>query len=119
MMTNQDIFVQNLQSGPELNEALMFQIYGYELTYPGFQEKALSILEHAGCRHARSFYIQIVSAYEKTLHDEILEISQWYSEHLQRKRKRMRAHPGPRIDNHRNPDVRIRQFVRDFYKNNC
>lgn len=116
-MTNRDIFLQHLQSGPALNEALMFQIYGYELTYPGFQEKALSILKQAGCRDVRSFYTQIVSAYEKTLHDEILEISQWYSKHLQR--KRMRSHPAPRIDNHKNPDVRIRQFVCDFYKNNC
>ena len=56
------------------------RVYGYELTWPGFAEIALSELEQAGCGKARAYYQQFVDEYEKKHDEEMKGVAEWYAE---------------------------------------
>ena len=49
----------------KLTRAFFLKVYGYELTWPGFAEIALTKLEEQGCSKARTYYADIVAAYEQ------------------------------------------------------
>lgn len=55
------------------------RVYGYELTWSGFAEIALSELEKAGCGKARAYYQQFVDEYEKKHNEEMKGVAEWYA----------------------------------------
>ena len=65
--------------GPEMKlyRSFFMRIYGYELTWPGFAETALTALEDAGCSRAREYYSRFVSEYEEGRETELKNAAKW------------------------------------------
>ena len=61
-----------------INRAFFLKVYGYEISYPGFAEIAIKILEDAGCSKAGEYYDSIVGEYEKRYREQIREAGAWY-----------------------------------------
>ena len=61
---DKDAFLHSFSAGMKLYKSTFLKIYGYELTYPGYAEKALSWLEMLGCSKARVYYSGVVAEYE-------------------------------------------------------
>lgn len=71
------------------------RIYGYELTYPGYAENALTELEKAGCGRSREHYARIIGEYEQKHEKDMKEVASWFrkkcdEEYENRKRKEVR-----------------------------
>ena len=71
-------FLQSLKIGMKLYKSTFLKIYGYELTYPGYAEKALSWLEMLGCSNARVYYSGVVVEYEHQQEKEMKGAAAWY-----------------------------------------
>lgn len=72
--------LQSIQLGMKLDKAFFLKIYGYELTWPGFKETAIKVLEDAGCSRAREYYDSVVGEYEKGYKEQMKEVGRWYLE---------------------------------------
>ena len=64
-----------------LYKSFFMKIYGYEISFPGFAETALSRLEAAGCSRARGYYISVKAEYEFSCEKDLKETAQWYAGH--------------------------------------
>ena len=60
------------------------RIYGYEITWPGFADRALTALEAVGCSRARDYYLTWVSKYEAEQAAEMKKVAAWYAEECKR-----------------------------------
>ena len=56
------------------------RIYGNEITWPGFADKAIAKLKAAGCSRARDYYKTWVSEYEAEHDAEMKKVAAWYVE---------------------------------------
>lgn len=77
-MVSREELLNSIQSGMKLTKNFFMKIYGYELTWPGFAEQALTDLEHVGCSKAREYYYRFVDEYEKSHQAEIKNVAAWY-----------------------------------------
>lgn len=77
-MASRQELLDSIQPGMKLTKNFFMKIYGYELTWPGFADQALSDLEKAGCSKARVYYQQFVDEYEKQHDEEMKEVAEWY-----------------------------------------
>lgn len=77
-MPSKQELLSSIQPGMKLTKEFMRRAYGYELSYPGFAEQALSALESAGCSKARQYYSDWVTAYEEACKAEIKPVAHWY-----------------------------------------
>lgn len=80
--------LQSIKPGMKLDKAFFLKIYGYEFTWPGFQETAIRVLEDAGCSRAREYYDSVVGEYEKGCQEQIKEAGRWYLEECNREWKK-------------------------------
>lgn len=71
-------FLHSFSTGMKLYKSTFLKIYGYELTYPGYAEKALSWLEMLGCSKARIYYSGVVVEYEHQHEKEMKGAAAWY-----------------------------------------
>lgn len=78
-----DSFEPNMR----LYRSLFMKIYGYELTWPGFAEDALTRLEILGCSRAREYYTRAVAEYEHKHEKEMINVAKWYRKELERSEK--------------------------------
>lgn len=76
---NKNTFLYSLRTGMKLYKSTFKKIYGYELSYPGFAEKALSGLEILGCSRAREYYEAIRSEIEMEKNQQMKKAAEWYS----------------------------------------
>lgn len=60
------------------------RIYGYEISWPGFADRAIVALEAAGCNRARDYYETWVSEYEAERAAEMKKVAAWYAEERKR-----------------------------------
>ena len=74
--------LESIKPDMKLYKSTFMKIYGYEITYPGFAEIALSKLEDIGCQRAREYYEQFTTEYENEYHDKLIEVSEWYQKKL-------------------------------------
>lgn len=74
---NQDEFFHSFRTGMKLYKSTFLKIYGYELSYPGFADKALDWLEMLGCSKARAYYSDIVAEYEHERDKGLKEVASW------------------------------------------
>ena len=65
MEPNKDELFNSIRKGTVCDNELLKKIYGYDLSFEGFAEKALKKLEEVGVENVREDYKKIVSAYEK------------------------------------------------------
>lgn len=69
----------SIKPGMKLYKSLFMKIYGYELTWPGFAEYALTRLTILGCSKARKYYSCIVAEYEHQHEQEMKRTAERYS----------------------------------------
>ena len=77
-MPSKEELLSSIQPDMKLTKNFFMRIYGYDISFPGFAEIALSDLEKAGCGKARSYYHQFVGEYEKKHDEEMKNIASWY-----------------------------------------
>ena len=70
-------FLHSFSTGMKLYKSTFLKIYGYELSYPGFADKALDWLEMLGCSKARAYYSDIVAEYEHERDKGLKEVASW------------------------------------------
>ena len=70
--------LQSIRPGMKLDKNFFLRIYGYELTWPGFAEIALTKLQGAGCDKARNYYTCIVAEYEYNNEKVLKNVAEWY-----------------------------------------
>lgn len=61
------------------------RIYGYELTWPGFADQAITALKKAGCSRAGKYYQRFVGEYEREHDKEMQQAAEWYRKQTERK----------------------------------
>ena len=74
-MASRRELLDSISCDMRLDKSFFMKIYGYELTWPGFAEDALTRLEFLGCSRAREYYNRFVNEYEKE-HEECGEVVQ-------------------------------------------
>lgn len=77
-MASRQELLDSIQTDMKLTKNFFMRIYGYELTWPGFKEEALTKLECAGCSLAREYYQRFVSEYEEAHEKEMKNVAAWY-----------------------------------------
>lgn len=77
-MVSRQQLLSSIQPGMKLTKNFFMRIYGYELTWPGSADQALSELERAGCSKARAYYQQFVGEYEKDHDAAMKNVAVWY-----------------------------------------
>lgn len=74
-----------------LTQDFFKKIYGFELSFHGYAETALTTLEAAGCHNARKYYKQWTESYEseqkKVLHNTAIWLGQQYDKHIKNEQK--------------------------------
>lgn len=79
-MASREEFLYRIRPSMKLTEDFFKRIYGYEITWPGFAEKALQELGLiTGYRKARLQYDRVVSCLNKAHEKEVREVSAWYA----------------------------------------
>lgn len=61
-----------------LNKELFLNIYGYEISFPGFADESIKVLNDAGCSRAREYYDKVILEYKKKHDEEIKKVSVWH-----------------------------------------
>ena len=80
-MASREELLQSIQPGmrlERLDKNFFLKIYGYELTWPGFAEVALTKLQGAGCNKARNYYTCIVVEYQYNDESVLKNVAEWY-----------------------------------------
>ena len=75
--------LSSIQPGMKLDKSFFLRIYGYEISFPGFREEAISKLERAGCSRAMEYYDQTVSEYQVKHDAELRPVARWYRQQLE------------------------------------
>lgn len=83
-------FLHSFGTGMKLYKSTFLKIYGYELTHPGYAEKALSWLEMLGCSKARIYYSGVVAEYEHQHEKEMRGAAAWYRAQCENEWKNMK-----------------------------
>lgn len=87
---NKEEFLHSFSTGMKLYKSTFLKIYGYELSYPGFSEKALAWLEMLGCSKARAYYSGVVAEYEHQHEKEMRGAAAWYRVQCENDKKEVR-----------------------------
>ena len=87
---DKDELLHSFSTGMKLYKSTFLKIYGYELTYPGYAEKALSWLEMLGCSKARIYYSGVVAEYEHQHEKEMRGAAAWYRAQCENEKKEVR-----------------------------
>lgn len=77
-MASREELMQGIKPKVKLNKDFFLRIYGYEISFPGFSDKAIKALNDAGCSRARDYYDKAVSEYEQKHDEEMKEVAAWY-----------------------------------------
>lgn len=77
-MASKEELLQSIQPDMKLTKDFFKRIYGYELSFPGFSNRAISALESAGRSKARQYYTDWINEYETKRDAELKEVAHWY-----------------------------------------
>ena len=88
--TNKEEFLHTFSTGMKLYKSTFLKIYGYELSYPGYAEKALAWLEMLGCSKARAYYSGVVVEYEHQHEKELKSAAHWYKDQFKNEWENMK-----------------------------
>lgn len=78
-MASREELLGSIHCEMRLYKSFFMKIYGYELTWPGFAEDALTRLEILGCSNARNYYTCIVNEYNYHHGKELDNVAKWYA----------------------------------------
>lgn len=77
-MASREELLQSIQLGMKLDKTFFVRMYGYGISFLGFADEAIKVLNDAGCSRAREYYDRAVSEYEKKHDEEMKEVAAWY-----------------------------------------
>lgn len=77
-MASREELLRSIQPGMRLDKNFFLKIYGYELTWPGFAEVALTKLQGVGCNKARNYYTCIVVEQQYNDESVLKNVAEWY-----------------------------------------
>ena len=80
--------MMNFRPGMKLTKNLFLQIYGYNISTPGFADEAIAALEKIGCVRAREHYNALVQEYGSKRDAELKEVAHWYRQECEREWER-------------------------------
>lgn len=86
-MASREELLQSIHSEMKLNRDFFMKVYGYEISFPGFADKAIKALNDAGCSRAREYYDRFISKYIKKRDKELKEVAAWYAQRQKNGRK--------------------------------
>ena len=90
----------------KLTKNFFKRIYGYEISWPGFADRAIVALEAAGCSRARGYYETWVSEYEAERNAEMKKVAAWYVEECKKQwEKRQKEGEGKRLEEMSNREL--------------
>ena len=75
-MASREELLQSIKPDMKLDRAFFLKIYGYEITRPGFKDKAIKALNEVGCSRAEEHYNRIVSEYEQKQDESIKPVAE-------------------------------------------
>ena len=84
VLPSKDELLNSIRPDMRLTKDFFRRVYGYEISYPGFAEEAISALEAAGCTRAREHYEIWVGEYESKHDAQMKEVSVWYVQESKR-----------------------------------
>lgn len=87
-MASREGLLQSIQPGMKLTKSFFLRVYGYEITWPGFAELAISRLNVAGCGNAKQYYEAVVSEYEERQRAELRTVSKWFAQECEKEWKK-------------------------------
>lgn len=82
-MASREELLQSIRPDMKLDRAFFLNVYGYEITYPGFKDIAIRALNEAGCSKAEEHYNRIVSEYEQKQDESIKPVAERYLKQCQ------------------------------------
>lgn len=68
----------NIQPGMKLTKNLFLQIYGYNISTPGFADEAIAKLKDLSCSKAGEYHEQITSEWKEEHEKALQEAEAWY-----------------------------------------
>lgn len=68
----------NIRPGMKLTKNLFLQIYGYNISTPGFADEAIAKLKDLGYSKAGEYYEQITSEWKEEHGKMLQEVASWY-----------------------------------------
>lgn len=77
-MASKEELLASIQPGMKLTKNFFLRIYGYEISFPGFAENALTRMEILGCSKARNYYTGVVSEYDYNHEKDMKNVAAWY-----------------------------------------
>ena len=90
-MASRRELLDSISCDMRLDKSFFMKIYGYELTWPGFAEDALTRLEFLGCSRAREYYNRFVNEYEKEHDQQMKNVAKWYKKQCENESKSRKA----------------------------
>lgn len=85
-MAKQDELLEYLMQGKGTKIPNVYKaIYGFELTYPGYAEKALKAMELTEPKNAREEYEKWVADFEEKDNAMMKNVAEWYDNYLERR----------------------------------
>lgn len=82
-MASREELLRSIRPDMRLDKDFFLQVYGYEITWPGFADVALQRLEVLGCSRARSYYSCVVAEYEQRQEESIKPVAAEYAKKCQ------------------------------------
>ena len=70
--------LQSISPDMKLTKGFFRKIYGYEISFPGFREQAISALEAAGCTMARIYYYDIIGECQRATEESLKPVAASY-----------------------------------------
>ncbi len=90
-MMSREILLDSIQPKMRLTKAFFLQIYGYELTWPGFAKEAIERLKMAGCSKAEEYYNSVASEQAEKYEKVRKNVTEFLRQHKDEKgRKEMK-----------------------------
>lgn len=75
-MARREELLQSIRPDMKLNAAFFLKVYGYEITYSGFKDIAIKVLNEVGCSRAEEYYNRIVSEYETKQNESMKPVAE-------------------------------------------
>lgn len=86
-MTREKLLV-SINPQMKLTRNFFMQIYGYDISTPGFAEETLQALENAGSTRSRAYYDTFVAEYEGKQAESLKPVAERYIEELNKEWER-------------------------------
>lgn len=81
---NKEAFLAQMYAGMHLYRSTFKKIYGFELSYPGFADQAISRLEDLGCKKARDYYEAVRAEIDEQHDQDMKNAAAWYADECKR-----------------------------------